>query len=296
MTVLVATDFSEASDNAVRFAAILAAAREERLTMLHCVEEGAEGFFLADVPSEADAFFERRREKAESAMRTVVERVTDVGADEVDYLVDFQQASEGILEMSRSGDYDLIVLGPTGRGGFAGLLFGSTAEKVVRNTSIPAVVVPPAWEARSIDTILVPVDFSDFSLASVDFAARLRREHGSEIVMFHHYFVQTPFFSEPEEISDVIARRRAESDDSLREIAAESGLDDVEVLCEGTVVEETVARSTDQAIVDAASKVGADAIVMGTRGHSALERLMIGATTFKVVRRAPVPVFLLRRE
>lgn len=295
MTVLVATDFSEASDNAVRFAAILAEARGEGLTVLHCPEEVSEGFFLSDVPPQADAVFERRRQQTESAMRTTVARVTDLDPEGVDYVVDFQQASTGILEMSASGNYALVVLGPTGRGGFGGLLFGSTAEKVVRNTSIPCVVVPPTWAGESLDTILVPVDFSDFTLHGVEFAARLQREHRSQIVMFHHYFVQSPFLSS-HSLSDVLAQRRAENDDALREIASDAGLDDVDVLCEGTVVEETVSRSTDQAIVDAVDKVDADAIVMGTRGHSAMERLIIGATTFKVVRRAPVPIFLVRRE
>lgn len=295
MTVLVATDFSEASDNAVRFAGLLARGRGERLTLLHCIEEAAEGFFLADLPPEADAMFEERREQAASAMHTAVSRVTDLNPDDVSYIVDFQQASAGILEMARSGDFDVVVLGPTGRGAFGGLLFGSTAEKVVRNTSIPSVVVPPGWDGDALDTILVPVDFSDFTLHSVEFAARLEREHQSRVVMFHHYYVQTPFFTS-DDLSDVIAQRRAEADDTLREMAGESGLDDVDVVCEGTVVDETVARSTDQAIIDAVSKVDADAIVMGTRGHSAIERLMIGATTFKVLRRSSVPVFLVRRE
>lgn len=50
----------------------------------------------------------------------------------------------------------------------------------------------------------------------------------------------------------------------------------------------------DQVILEEAERISADAIVMGSHGHSSVGELLLGSTAHRVVQRAPVPVLLVR--
>ena len=50
--------------------------------------------------------------------------------------------------------------------------------------------------------------------------------------------------------------------------------------------------AADAVVVDAASALGADAIVMGTRGRSGITRMFLGSVAERVLRRALQPVFV----
>lgn len=50
----------------------------------------------------------------------------------------------------------------------------------------------------------------------------------------------------------------------------------------------------DQVILETARRVGADAVVMGSHGHTSVGELLLGSTAHRVVQRATVPVLLVR--
>jgi nucleotide-binding universal stress UspA family protein len=71
----------------------------------------------------------------------------------------------------------------------------------------------------------------------------------------------------------------------------------IKLLCDqaGVPGEEIIARGKPaDVIIDTAEKVGADLIVMGSLGMSAIERVLIGSVSDKVVRHAQCPVLLVR--
>lgn len=53
-------------------------------------------------------------------------------------------AAEAIIERTRGGDIDLVAMTTHGRSRITRLLFGSVAEQVVRNTSLPVLILRPA--------------------------------------------------------------------------------------------------------------------------------------------------------
>ncbi len=61
---------------------------------------------------------------------------------EVSHFTDYGSTSEGIMRCSREFSADLIVMGTHSRTGIDRLLMGSVAEKVIRNSTIPVLVVP----------------------------------------------------------------------------------------------------------------------------------------------------------
>jgi len=140
-SLLVPTDFSDASAAALRYGCALARAFDSTVHLLHVVQDphvqpwAAEAFgvSLAGVLErwEQDAMAQLERLAAEGpGLR--VERVTRVGHPYVEIVT---YAAE-----SRVG---LIVMGTHGRGPVAHMLLGSVAERVVRKAPCPVLTVRP---------------------------------------------------------------------------------------------------------------------------------------------------------
>ena len=69
------------------------------------------------------------------------------------------------------------------------------------------------------------------------------------------------------------------------------------VSAEGLTVETHLTEGANaQAIVEVAVKIGADLIVMGTRGLSGLKHVMLGSVAERTVRLAPCPVMTVKTD
>jgi nucleotide-binding universal stress UspA family protein len=140
--------------------------------------------------------------------------------------------------------------------------------------------------------ILVPHDFSGHSAAALDTARDLAKRLGSELHVMHVILPPmvayippvVPAAGLPEELRAAAERSLAEVVESLDFPAAR--------------VEIHVATHSGiaGAIVEAAKKVGADLIVMGTHGRSGLAHAFLGSVTERTLRRAPCPVLTVRAE
>jgi universal stress protein A len=131
--ILVATDFSEASDAALEYGRALAQTFGAALHVLHV----AENRFLH--PSAADP---GRLEAA--TLRHLIERLTDHDRTALHAVVALKTSdkpAEEIVKYARMHGIDLIVMGTHGRGAMARLLVGSVAEMVVRTAPCPVLTV-----------------------------------------------------------------------------------------------------------------------------------------------------------
>lgn len=139
--ILLTTDFSPASEEAVGKAGELARATGARLTVLH-VHRHAPAAPEAVIPAEkyvtsADLDAEVRQ-KLEDLRRTMLQGVESVSAVSVENV----SAPLAICDYAEKHGVDLIVIGTHGRTGMPRLLIGSVAEKVVRHSRCPVMVVP----------------------------------------------------------------------------------------------------------------------------------------------------------
>jgi nucleotide-binding universal stress UspA family protein len=144
--ILVPFDFSAASREAVAAAADVAGHYGSRLTLLHVLEEPAwPEIYGVEAAAE---LVERRR----LALAEGVRRLREAGADLAsgipwDAEVHLGRPATEILGIAARSGYDLIVMGSRGLSGVRRLLFGSTAEEVIRAAALPVMVVKPAGEA-----------------------------------------------------------------------------------------------------------------------------------------------------
>lgn len=142
-SLLVPTDFSEASRDAFKWALRSIDGNESVIVVLHVIDVALARTIAAyEFASPEDVVGKMRRYAEEQ----LAEYKSPSGADiEIDAIV-----SEGLpfLEIIRKADdfaVDAIVMARIGtRGHFEKLLFGSTAEKVLRGANCPVIVLPQA--------------------------------------------------------------------------------------------------------------------------------------------------------
>jgi nucleotide-binding universal stress UspA family protein len=139
-------------------------------------------------------------------------------------------------------------------------------------------------------TILVPTDFSPHSEKALGVAEKLVKLTGGKIHLLHCYRINVGGISPygvtvPEEFNR-----------QIRE-AAEKKIEDLErkVAAEGIEVEAHLSpRFPSEAVSDLAKELGADLIVMGTRGSTGLKHILLGSVAERTLRIAPCPVLTVK--
>jgi nucleotide-binding universal stress UspA family protein len=139
--ILVPVDFSPCSVNALRVA-IGMAAPEGDLTLLHVIDQE----FIDDAVAAGLGLTEeirlRLRERAETSFSTMLEEL-ETGSVNVEQMIVVGSPFVEILKIARDLDLPMIVMGVKGRSTPPEeILFGSTAEKVLRGSRVPVLCVP----------------------------------------------------------------------------------------------------------------------------------------------------------
>lgn len=143
------------------------------------------------------------------------------------------------------------------------------------------------------ETILVPTDFSDDAGAALTTAVALAKQLGGRVVLVHAPPTEVPIaypgFAAGAIVPDnYFSEMRAEAEAHVQRVAAEASDGGVDVL--GQIV----TGPASIAIVALAEEIGADLIVMGTRGLTGIKHVLLGSVAERVVRTAPCPVLTVK--
>jgi nucleotide-binding universal stress UspA family protein len=231
-------------------------------------------------------------DEVRAARERVLARFTPAKAPDVDVVGDSGQPANRIVERSRALPADLIVIGTHGIGGFDHLVLGSVTEKVLRKATCPVLTVPPHARMTSrlpFKRLLCPIDFSESSLAALQFAFSLAQEGDAELTVLHVFDTgDEPLTDRPINVPEY--RRQLEHD-----LTVELGAlvpDSVRTWCQPST--RTARGKAYREILGIATEESCDLIVMGVQGRNALDLMLFGSTTNQVVRRATCPVLTLR--
>jgi nucleotide-binding universal stress UspA family protein len=137
--------------------------------------------------------------------------------------------------------------------------------------------------------ILVPCDFADCSRTACDVALELAQSFRVPLVLLH-------VFQFPPAVYTGMPALAVPEYDQLVEASARTALHDESARLQGkgVALETSFARgSAWEEIIDAAKRLDAGLIVMGTHGRRGLPRAIMGSVTEKVVRLSPVPVLTI---
>jgi len=139
--ILVPVDFSSCSVNALKVALGMATPDGD-LTLLHVIDENFIDDAVAASLGSTDDIRERLRQQAESNFESMLEGL-EVGNVDVEKMIVVGVPFVEILKIARDLDLPMIVMGIRGRSiPPEEMLFGSTAEKVLRGTRVPVLCVP----------------------------------------------------------------------------------------------------------------------------------------------------------
>ena len=139
--ILAATDFSDCSEHALRYACEFAEVFDSELTLLHVIESPAAAY-SSYVAGHVDVHFieEDLKRDAEAKLKTLP---SPQWQEKLSITRDIVVGSPFVetVRYAKEHDIDLIVLGTHGRGAIAHMLMGSTAERVVRKAPCPVLTV-----------------------------------------------------------------------------------------------------------------------------------------------------------
>jgi nucleotide-binding universal stress UspA family protein len=164
MTILCPIDFSDPSRGALRYAAVAATYAGESLTLLTVndplLEQAAA---MANGPGSLEA--DARRELEQFFNDTFSGRLPGVS---VDFVVATGKPDVEIHRVAEERQTRVIVMSSRGATGIRKLFLGSVTERVLRATTVPVLVTPPADGGpvtaddvrKTIRRILVPVDLT----------------------------------------------------------------------------------------------------------------------------------------
>lgn len=149
--ILVPLDFSANSLVALNFALSLVEPDGE-IYLLHVIDADFVARLADEGLGEAGAATAKLRQAAEERLREIVQRLPEP-KPRLESMVVVGKPFAEILRVAIDLDFAMIVLGTRGRhgGDIEELLFGSTAEKILRASRIPVVCVPVHWTRRNDD-------------------------------------------------------------------------------------------------------------------------------------------------
>ena len=288
--ILVPIDFSEMSIQAIDSAKSLARRVGANIHLVHVYQfEYPAGFVRPAVPplmplsyseEEADRLTHKLHELAHA---------NEVPLNSCHLLIGASPFHE-ICGLAREIEADLIVMPTHGRGFLKHFMLGSTAERVVQHAPCPVLVAKEHAEvSKQINRILAPVDFSECSLAGLQYAIQLAEKFAARILVLHAVPMGYAY-TDGLGMYDISALEK--------EAQKNAELDMVEFVRRakfGRVKFETAVRigiPVDH-ICDAAEKENIDLIVTSTHGRTGFSHVMMGSAAEQIVRRVPRPVLVV---
>ena len=293
--LLVAMDFSTSSLQAIEFALPLAKRFGADLHMVHVLEPdfslAAMGAMPLIIPEP-----EVRRHLNEVARKYGL----DLRRGNIHSLKG--RPFEEICRLARDSRMDLIVIATRGNTGLKHLALGSTAERVVRYSPCPVLVVRGAVEKKksgrngrtetvlTLKKIIAPIDFSECSMKGLTYAKTLAKDFGAKLVLLHsvrlNYYVTSDEYAR-HDFPMLLQQEEKAARGQMRDLIRQTDWDGIEI--ESSV---QIGHAGDE-ICLWARELAADLIVTATHGRTGLKHVLLGSTAEYIVRHASCPVLVV---
>jgi nucleotide-binding universal stress UspA family protein len=292
--ILVPVDFSEMSIQAINTATRLVRRFGASTHLAHVRQFAYASGFLPAPPMDPFPVMPHEPDAEKNAAKDLhmLARECDVPLATC-HILSGGPAFDEICRVAQKIPADLIVMPTHGRTGLKHVFLGSTAERIVQHSPCPVFVVrekkrrSKAGPLYSINTILVPVDFSDCSREGLQYAIGFANEFGASIILLHATYLGYIYSSEGTAIYDIPALQKAARKNAQRHMRQL-----VRSVNFGGVKFET-AFTDGSPVLDICSfakEHDVDLIITSTHGLTGLKHALIGSVAEQVVRRASCSV------
>ncbi len=292
--IIVATDFSAPSIEALREADLIAHRTGAELIVFHAVPNLVRNNPLFPHQNIEDAYkLPKLMDQAAEAVDALVQQHLHPDRDNIHVAVDTGWADTTLMNKAEELGADLIVVGNRGYSGLRHVLLGSVAERVVRYAPCAVLVARTSPENGH---VLAATDFSDPALPAVAAAATTAKRRNATLSVLHSLAVRPyalsavssplgggPVIPDDASLNEARAVAAGLIKESLGRLGAEG-----QPIVEDGLPEDDILRH--------AAKLPADLIVLGAWGRSAINRIALGSVAETVARSAPCSVLVVRSK
>jgi nucleotide-binding universal stress UspA family protein len=275
--IVVGTDLSSSSTEAIRQAGAWAKRSGVPLVVAHVAPD--ELFRTLEAP------------KIIAALRERAESIVGPSGPPLDVVLAAGSPHGALVRLADERRAALVVVGASGTGTVGRVLFGSTAEQVVRYAHCAVLVARPSPKEG---VVLGTTDFSEEATAAVTAAAKEADLRGVPLRLVHCLFEPTSSLS----LLGPLVITAPEMPDFEREELRSAADTTLRSLLEATNVPgacEVLSGPPATAIPAEASGLSAALIVVATRGRTGLARIALGSVAEAIVRHAPCSVLAVRK-
>jgi nucleotide-binding universal stress UspA family protein len=271
------------------------AAQALPITKAICRATGAHPLLLSSVKNHTQAFqdqYETTQEERTTYLRGVVGRLNREGF-EASYTVRPGFIADTTASVIRQEGIDLVITTTRGKSGVKHWLSGGVSRKLVRKISTPILLVQANEQGEratpTLERIVVALDGSIFSEHTLPYACALANAFNSELVLMSVPAV--PNIKDYRAPDEFVENLRNKADTNMRKFLhavartlRKEGLR-VRIVVTGSVPAKT--------ILTVSQDVGADLIMLTSRGRGRWSQLFMGSVAEQVVQNTEIPVFLM---
>ncbi len=298
-SLLVPLDGSELSERSLAVAGDLARHTGARLHVAHVhvsyvrdqlrssTQFQLEGVDLVD-------YDERHRREERSYLERIVVKLSTEGTGDVEVTLLEGHVAREIAAYAKRVEADAILMTTRGYAGMSRLRLGSVTDALIRETTLPIVVLHPGRNreihagVQPFRHVFVTLDGSLLAESILAPATDLARAQGARITLFNAVSPGgVPAARLLPVQPDSLMPRMEERKDYLERVARSVRGDGVEVDVQ-VVGHESPAR----AIVEAADRSGADLIAIATHGYGGLRRALLGSVADEVLHATSLPLLV----
>lgn len=264
--IIVPVDFSEQSNNALKVAASLATKHKAEIIVLHMLELSSTMISSEGMPQEQVVFLLKLTEKR---LNKFLDKsfLKDIS---VTPIIKHYKVFSEVNEVAEKHGADLIVMGSHGVDGLEEIFVGSNTERVVRNATIPVLVIKEKIENFVVDSIVFASNFKVENLIAFHKVKTFAELLNAEV---NYVYINTPgdnFLS---------------TEDAYSRIAAFISKANV-----GIEVEIYNDYTVEKGILNYSATTNADLIAMSTHGRKGISHFFMGSIGEDVVNHASIPV------
>jgi len=278
--ILLAVDFSSSSDNLVKNAIDVGKIFESGIILIHVLPRGIKNDKVASLVKSA----------AESKLKNYHDEIVKEGI-EAESLLKYGKHFDEIINTANEKGVNLIMIGAGEKQKKETIKLGTTAEKLVRRSDKPVLVVKQKSDLKNVKRILCPVDFSEESKLALNNAINIARRYNSKLCILS--------VSEPNNLTYKGLNINWKEIDESNRVELKRKLDNF--LNDFNLIDlnwQSIVKTGDPAkiILKTIKKKGTDLLLMGSSGKSSIFRILIGSVTEKVIREVPCTFITLKTE
>jgi len=195
--ILLPTDFSKASINAIEYALNFASGNKAKLILYHSFIPFDSTFYGSP------EFRKKEIVKIDQDLKTRIEKLkAKLHADYPDCVletfVDKGAEIQQIISYSKKNKIDLIIMGTIGASGLKEVIIGSVTVAIIAKSDCPVLAVPSNYKYKSIQKMLMPTNYSLHDLIALKFLFRFLVTKNSNIHFLHITMKENPSLKDTE--------------------------------------------------------------------------------------------------